>query len=71
MGLRPREPEHFSSGELIHFDYGDAVIASPTSVQVLDDGTTMIKTMVPRPNQPDALHGATRIANGQVRSIEL
>jgi hypothetical protein len=64
-----REAEHFSSGELIQFDYGDAVIASPTNVQILDDGTTMITTMVPRPNVDFA--GATRIAANQVRAIEL
>jgi hypothetical protein len=66
-----REPEHFSSGELIQFDYGDAVLASPTNVQVLDDGTTMIKAMVPRPAQTGTLQGATRMVDGQVRAIEL
>jgi hypothetical protein len=64
-----REAEHFSSGELIQFDYGDAVIASPTNVQILDDGTTMITTMVPRPSA--SFEGATRMAAGHVRSIEL
>jgi hypothetical protein len=47
------------------------VIAAPTNVQILDDGTTMITAAVPRPHQSDALHGATRMVNGQVRSIDL
>jgi hypothetical protein len=64
-----REAEHFSSGEVIQFNYDDAVIASPTNVQILDDGTTMITTMVPRPNA--SFKGATRMAAGQIRSIDL
>jgi hypothetical protein len=64
-----REAEHFSSGETIQFDYGDAVIASPTNVQILDDGTTMITTMVPRPHA--SFQGATRMASGQIRPIDL
>jgi hypothetical protein len=65
-----REAEHFSSGEVIEFDYGDAVIPSPTAVRVLEDGTTMITTMVPRPNVE--FDSAARVlAAGQVRAIEL
>jgi hypothetical protein len=65
-----REPEHFSSGEVIEFTYEDAVIPSPTNVRVLDDGTTMITTMVPRPNVE--FEAATRVSTpGQVRAIEM
>jgi hypothetical protein len=63
-----REPEHFSSGEFIEFDYGDEVIPSPTAVRTLEDGTIMITTMVPRPNA--TFETATRVAAaGQTREI--
>lgn len=65
-----REPEHYSSGEFISFDYRDGeTIASPTSVQILDDGNTMITAPVPRPAV--AFASATRIDRGQARTIEL
>jgi hypothetical protein len=65
-----REPEHFSSGERIEFQYDDAVIPSPTSVRVLEDGTTMITAMVPRPQMP--IQAASRLAAGQqVRAIDM
>jgi hypothetical protein len=64
------EAEHYSSGEVIEFDYGNAVIPSPTSVRLLEDGTTMITTMVPRPNVE--FEAATRISTaGQIRAIEM
>ena len=44
-----REPEHYSSGESVRFVYGDQVVDSPSNIQILDDGTTMITTAVPRP----------------------
>jgi hypothetical protein len=57
------EPEFFSSGNKISFDYGDAVLDSPTNVQILDDGTTMVTAMVPRPKVE--FEAATRIDVGQ------
>jgi hypothetical protein len=64
-----REAEHFSSGETISFAYGDEVIESPTSVTLLDDGTTMIHAAVPRPHVE--FEAATRLDAGQSRTIEL
>ncbi|KIG16426.1 hypothetical protein DB30_04470 [Enhygromyxa salina] len=65
-----REPEFFSSGEVISFDYaGGEVVASPTNVQILDDGTTMITTMVPR--REATFERATRIDAGEPRPIVL
>ncbi|PRP97424.1 hypothetical protein ENSA5_34160 [Enhygromyxa salina] len=64
-----REPEFFSSGESVSFDYGDAVIDSPTNVQILDDGTTMITSAVPRPRT--TIQAASRLDAGQARSIVL
>lgn len=63
-----REPEHFGSGESIRFDYGDAAIESPTNVQTLDDGTTMITTMVPRPFVK--FEAVSRIDHGLARAID-
>jgi hypothetical protein len=65
-----REIEHFSSGEVIEFEYDDAVIPSPTSVRLLEDGTTMITAMIPRPQIE--FEAASRIAAGQqVRAIDM
>jgi hypothetical protein len=63
-------PEFFSSGEVISFDYaGGEVVDSPTNVQILDDGTTMITTMVPRPQT--AFEAASRVDAGHPRPIVL
>jgi hypothetical protein len=65
-----REPEHFSSGEVIEFEYEDARIPAPTSVRVLEDGTTMITAMIPRPQIP--FEAASRFDAGQqIRAIEM
>lgn len=66
-----REAEHFSSGQQLSFDYGGEVVESPTNVQILDDGSTMITAMVPKPFV--AFEGVSRFdANqGQARPLEV
>jgi hypothetical protein len=65
-----REPEFFSSGEAVSFDFGGGeVVDSPTNVQILDDGTTMITTMVP--HHQTSFEHASRIDAGNPRPIVL
>jgi hypothetical protein len=62
------ELAHFGSGETIEFDYGDQILAAPTHVQILDDGTTMITAPVPRPGV--AFAAADHVSAGSRQAIQ-
>lgn len=64
-----REPEYFGGEQTIAFDYAGEVIKQPVAIEFLDDGSTMLTAVVPRPGVK--LGGATRFAAGQAHAIDL
>ena len=65
------EPEFFSSGETIAFDYGGELIESPTNIDQREDGTIVITAPVPQPYADFVDVSRVDASSGHRRSLEV
>jgi hypothetical protein len=64
-----REPEAWSGAQTIAFEYEGEIIHQPATIDVLDDGGTLVTAPVPRPRVK--IDAATRYVDGQAHAIDL